>query len=184
MCVPANPVDTGQAEHKGAVYLWEATRRAAQERLDATLAILRGEGLRADGAVGDYRPMVAMDEAVAEFRPDRHRDLHPPRGAGRRGCATTSWSGRERSTRCRWSTSSARPRRVSARPERSLAVGCRRAPAPHGRNNGTYSSSQTRSGTCSRHGGVAEWLSTRSAHTRSRGIVSRQLWANTRSSPS
>src|SRR5690349_14103851 len=49
VCVPANPVDTGQAEHKGAVYLWEATRRAAQERLDATLAILRGEGLRAEG---------------------------------------------------------------------------------------------------------------------------------------
>ena len=70
VCVPANPVDTGQAEHKGAVYLWEATRRAAQERLDTTLEILRGDGLRAEGAVGDYRPMVAMDEAVARFRPD------------------------------------------------------------------------------------------------------------------
>ena len=70
VCVPANPVDTGQAEHKGAVYLWEATRRAAQERLDATLAILRGEGLSADGALGDYRPIVAMDEAVEQFRPD------------------------------------------------------------------------------------------------------------------
>ena len=50
--------------------MWDATRRAAQERLDATLAILRGDGLRADGAVGDYRPLVAMDEAVAGFRPD------------------------------------------------------------------------------------------------------------------
>ena len=70
VCVPANPVDTGQAEHKGAVYLWEATRRAAQERLDATLEILRSDGLRADGAVGDYRPMVAIDEAVAQFQPD------------------------------------------------------------------------------------------------------------------
>jgi len=70
VCVPANPVDTGQAEYKGAVYLWEATLRAAQERLDATLAILREEGLRADGALGDYRPMVAMDEAVEQFRPD------------------------------------------------------------------------------------------------------------------
>ena len=28
------------------------------------------EGLRADGALGDYRPMVAMDEAVEQFRPD------------------------------------------------------------------------------------------------------------------
>src|SRR3954471_13666647 len=70
VCVPANPVDTGQAEHKGAVYLWEATRRAAQERLDSTLEILRSDGLQADGAVGDYRPMVAMDEAVDRFRPD------------------------------------------------------------------------------------------------------------------
>src|SRR3954468_17918422 len=70
VCVPANPVDTGQAEHKGAVSLWEATRRAAQERLDSTLEILRSDGLQADGAVGDYRPMVAMDEAVDRFRPD------------------------------------------------------------------------------------------------------------------
>lgn len=71
MCVPANPVDTGQAEHKGAVYLWEATRRAAQERLDATLATLRGDGLRAEGELGDYRPMVALDAAVRRFEPDR-----------------------------------------------------------------------------------------------------------------
>jgi len=70
VCVPANPVDTGQAEHKGAVYVWEATQRAAQERLDATLAILRGHGLRADGALGDYRPLVAMEEAVERFSPD------------------------------------------------------------------------------------------------------------------
>lgn len=71
VCVPANPVDTGQAEHKGAVYLWEATRRAAQERLDATLATLRGDGLRAEGELGDYRPMVALDAAVRRFEPDR-----------------------------------------------------------------------------------------------------------------
>jgi GABA permease len=72
-------VDTGQAEHKGAVFLWEATRRAAQERLDTTLAILRGDGLRAEGAVGDYRPMVAMDEAVERFRPDGIViSTHPP----------------------------------------------------------------------------------------------------------
>jgi GABA permease len=70
VCVPANPVDTGQAEHKGAVYIWEATQRAAQERLDTTLAALRGDGLRAEGALGDYRPLVAMDEAVERFHPD------------------------------------------------------------------------------------------------------------------
>jgi GABA permease len=70
VCVPANPVDTGQAEHKGAVYVWDATQRAAQERLDATLAALRDDGLQADGALGDYRPLVAMDEAVEQFHPD------------------------------------------------------------------------------------------------------------------
>ena len=35
VCVPANPIDTGQAELKGAVWVWEATVKAAQERLDA-----------------------------------------------------------------------------------------------------------------------------------------------------
>src|SRR6478752_6173850 len=34
ICVPANPIDTGQAMHAGAVYLWDATVVAAQERLD------------------------------------------------------------------------------------------------------------------------------------------------------
>ena len=38
VCVPANPVDTGQAEHTGAVWVWEETTKAAQARLDATLA--------------------------------------------------------------------------------------------------------------------------------------------------
>jgi GABA permease len=70
VCVPANPVDTGQAENHGAVYVWEATQRAAQERLDATLAALRADGLRADGALGDFRPLVALDEAAARFTPD------------------------------------------------------------------------------------------------------------------
>jgi GABA permease len=70
VCVPANPVDTGQAEHKGPVWVWEATVRAAQARLDATLETLRAEGLRADGSLGDYRPLVAMQEAVERFSPD------------------------------------------------------------------------------------------------------------------
>ena len=71
VCVPANPVDTHQAEHKGAVWVWEATVRAAQERLDSTLEVLRGEGLRARGELGDYRPLVALEEAVVAFHPDR-----------------------------------------------------------------------------------------------------------------
>ncbi len=69
--VPANPVDTGQAEHSGAVWVWEETTRAAQERLDSTLEILRGEGLHASGELGDHRPMHALETAVEEFSPDR-----------------------------------------------------------------------------------------------------------------
>jgi GABA permease len=71
VCVPANPIDTGQAMHQGAAFVWDATARAAQERLDRTLEILRGDGLRADGALGNFRPLRALADAVAEFRPDR-----------------------------------------------------------------------------------------------------------------
>jgi len=71
VCVPANPVDTGQAEHTGAVWVWEETTKAAQARLDSTLEILRSDGLRADGELGDHRPLHALADAVAEFAPDR-----------------------------------------------------------------------------------------------------------------
>jgi GABA permease len=71
VCVPANPIDTGQAEHRGAVYLWQATTEAAQARLDRTLEVLRAENLQADGALGDYRPLRALAEAVRTFNPDR-----------------------------------------------------------------------------------------------------------------
>jgi GABA permease len=79
--VPANPVDTGQAEHTGAVWVWEETTRAAQERLDATLEILRADGLHAEGALGDHRPLTALNAAVGEFKPDRivistHPEVH------------------------------------------------------------------------------------------------------------
>lgn len=71
ICVPANPVDTGQTEHKGAAFIWPATVRAAQQRLDYTLTALRGGGLTADGALGDYRPLHALADAVDAFRPDQ-----------------------------------------------------------------------------------------------------------------
>jgi GABA permease len=71
VCVPANPIDTGQAMHQGAVYIWDATTEAAQARLDRTLEILRSEGLRADGALGNYKPLKALADAVAQFAPDR-----------------------------------------------------------------------------------------------------------------
>src|SRR4051794_12623284 len=71
VCVPANPIDTGQAMHQGAVYIWEATTEAAQARLDRTLEVLRSEGLQADGALGSYKPLRALADAVADFSPDR-----------------------------------------------------------------------------------------------------------------
>ncbi|GAB2567825.1 amino acid permease [Microlunatus antarcticus] len=71
VCVPANPIDTGQAMHEGAAFVWDKTTEAAQARLDLTLDILRTEGLRAEGALGDYRPLRALAEAVKTFRPDQ-----------------------------------------------------------------------------------------------------------------
>jgi GABA permease len=71
VCVPANPIDTGQAMHEGAAFVWQATTEAAQARLERTLAILRAENLRADGALGNYKPLRALADAVAEFKPDR-----------------------------------------------------------------------------------------------------------------
>ena len=81
VCVPANPVDTGQAEHTGAVWVWEETTKAAQARLDATLDILRSEGLHAQGELGELRPVQALAAAVKEFSPDRivistHPEVH------------------------------------------------------------------------------------------------------------
>jgi GABA permease len=71
VCVPANPIDTGQALHQGAVYMWDATVQAAQDRLDRTLTILRAEHLAASGELGDYRPLRALARAVETFHPDR-----------------------------------------------------------------------------------------------------------------
>jgi GABA permease len=64
-------VDTGQAEVKGAVWVWQATVEAAQRRLDSTLHALESQGLDADGELGDYRPLHALQQAVGGFRPDR-----------------------------------------------------------------------------------------------------------------
>ena len=71
VCVPANPIDTGQAMHKGAAFVWEATAEAAQARLDRTLEVLRAENLEAEGGLGNYRPLRALAEAAADFHPDR-----------------------------------------------------------------------------------------------------------------
>jgi len=71
VCVPANPIDTGTALVEGAVYMWDATVQAAQERLDRTLTVLRSEGLEAHGELGSFKPLRALEEAVAKFAPDR-----------------------------------------------------------------------------------------------------------------
>ncbi len=69
--VPASPVETGAGQTHGAVSVWEATVEAAQQRLASTLAILHDAGLDASGELGDYRPLKAIETAVADFRPDR-----------------------------------------------------------------------------------------------------------------
>ena len=66
VCAPAQPLDTGQ----GAAWSADAMVAAARHRLDNVLSILRGEGLRVHGDLGDYRPLHAMDDAMREFRPD------------------------------------------------------------------------------------------------------------------
>ena len=69
--VPASPIETGTAATHGPVDVWEATQAAARERLDYTLATLRSDNLEADGALGDYRPLRALANAVDTFHPDQ-----------------------------------------------------------------------------------------------------------------
>jgi GABA permease len=69
--VPASPVETGVAATHGPLDVMQATREAATARLDHTLGTLRSEGLDADGALGDYRPLRALANGVATFRPDQ-----------------------------------------------------------------------------------------------------------------
>jgi GABA permease len=69
--VAASPVDTGAAATHGPRDVTEATQEAAQARLDATLSALRSENLDAEGELGDYRPLRALDHAVETFDPDQ-----------------------------------------------------------------------------------------------------------------
>jgi GABA permease len=71
VCVPANPVDLGQAEHTGPLNMWDATKAAAERRLAHMLDVLDGNGLDAAGELGDYRPLRALANAVATFNPDQ-----------------------------------------------------------------------------------------------------------------
>jgi len=69
--VPASPIETGVTATHGPLNVMEATEEAAQARLDYTLSALRAENLEADGALGDYRPMRALANAVDTFHPDQ-----------------------------------------------------------------------------------------------------------------
>ena len=69
--VPASPIETGVTATHGPLDVMEATHEAAQARLDYTLSTLRSENLEADGALGDYRPMRALADAVDTFHPDQ-----------------------------------------------------------------------------------------------------------------
>ncbi|MGZ8692818.1 MAG: hypothetical protein ACXWZT_08805 [Gaiellaceae bacterium] len=48
----------------------DGARAAAQERLDASLARLRGLGIQADGEVGDDDPLQAIEDALRTFGAD------------------------------------------------------------------------------------------------------------------
>lgn len=71
VCVPASAVETGTAALHGAVSVRDATEQAAQERLDTTLSHLRSKNLRAEGTLGDHRPLRALQTAAQEFDPDQ-----------------------------------------------------------------------------------------------------------------
>jgi GABA permease len=57
----------------------DGARDAAQARLDASLASMRGVGLDVSGEIGDGDPMQALEDAVRTFRPDELIiSTHPP----------------------------------------------------------------------------------------------------------
>jgi len=69
--VPASAIETGAASTHGPLDVWEATQKAAQDRLDRTLLALHSDHLEATGELGDYRPLRALSSAVDKFHPDR-----------------------------------------------------------------------------------------------------------------
>jgi GABA permease len=48
----------------------DEARRAAQERLDESLAAMRAAGIEAAGEIGDGDPIQAIEDALRTFRPD------------------------------------------------------------------------------------------------------------------
>ena len=68
-------------EHGLGTWNQEGAIQHAHERLDQTLGVLRSEGLKADGHVGDMVPLAAIEDALLQFLRRRDRDLHASGGA-------------------------------------------------------------------------------------------------------
>jgi hypothetical protein len=64
LCVPQN------RPHAGLVIYDDAVFEAAQVRLDLALEVIRDEGVRAIGEVGDSDPFTATIDAVREYQPE------------------------------------------------------------------------------------------------------------------
>ena len=107
VCVPANPIDTGQAMHEGAAFVWERppSRPPGPARPDAGRSCAT-EGLEADGALGNYRPLRALAEAVEDVRPRPPGDLHAARGPVGLAALRRRRPGARGATTCRSPTSS------------------------------------------------------------------------------
>ena len=108
----------------------EGAIAAAAERLNRTLAILEGQGLDADGHVGDMLPLAAIRDALLQFPADRIViSTHPPE--------RSRWLRRDLVGRCgarsacRCSTSS-RTRSSPLPPPRTRPREERGAQLPHG----------------------------------------------------
>lgn len=69
--VPVSPIETGTAETHGPLDIEEATQKAAADRLERTLKVLRDHEFTADGTLGDRRPLRALADAVDDFHPDQ-----------------------------------------------------------------------------------------------------------------
>ena len=66
-------------DHGMGTWSQEGAIAAAAERLNRTLAILKAEGLDADGHVGDMLPLAAIRDALIQFPADRIViSTHPP----------------------------------------------------------------------------------------------------------
>jgi GABA permease len=57
-------------EHGLGTWNQEGAIQHARERLDQMLGVLRSEGLKADGHVGDMVPLAAIEDALLQFSAD------------------------------------------------------------------------------------------------------------------